>query len=279
MDPMKIVVLLPKLHAGAELALNRLLKQKELEIVGIVRSDISPLNKHFWKYFRYGIRRMGVFYAAMIGILFYLPGIGLALAGLFWWGRRRRWLTVDQLIKKHELKLHDTENINNKKTVKALKSWKPDLVVSLYFDQILKKPVIQVAKVATLNMHPGLLPRYKGLWPNFWKLHNKEKYAGVTIHHINEKIDAGDVIAQVKFPIKKHDTRFSLGLKSASKGTELLIKTLIKIKKGVHLPPLKLKGKPRYYGLPKKKHFDAFFARGKKLVSFLGFWREMDRRM
>lgn len=274
---MRIVILVPKLHAGAELAVNQLLRRPDLKIVGMVRSDLSPFRKKYWSYIRYGIRRAGIFYGALIGLTAYLPGLGLMVASALIWRRRRQWLTLNQLLKRYPIALHDTQNINGKKAIKVIKSWKPDIIVSLYFDQILKKTVIEIPRVAALNMHPGILPSYRGLWPEFWKLHNREKHAGVTIHHINEGIDSGDVIAQMKFPIRKTDTKFSLVMKSAHRGTNLLIQTLDKFKRGIPLKPLKLKGKSRYYSLPNKTEFLRFYARGKRLFSWLGFWKVYDR--
>lgn len=276
---MRIVILLPKLHAAAELALNRLIHSKKIQIVGVIRSDISPWNKNYWNYVKYGLRRAGLFYGILIGITAYLPFIGLGLTSIGLWQRRKKWQTVNQLSRKTPFNLYDTKNINSPETIKTLKSWRPDLVISISFDQILKKQTIRIAKIATLNVHPGLLPRYKGLWPEFWKLHNKEKYSGVTIHHINEKIDSGNVIAQIKFRIKKNDTKFSLALRSAQHGSQLLIKILTKIKQGAQLPTLKLKGKPRYYSLPKKHHLNTFFERGKKLYHLPTFWRELKRHI
>ncbi len=275
---MKIVILIPKLHAGSELALNKLLQKKDLNIVGIVRSDISPLTKKYWRYFRYGLRRAGAFYAIIIALVAYLHFIGLGLASLFIWNRKRRWLHITKLIKKHKLAIHDTSNINSKESIAIIKSWEPDVLVSINFDQILKKRVIKIPKITTLNMHPGLLPKYKGVWPSFWKLHNGEKYAGVTIHHLNEKIDEGAIIAQRKFRIHKNETSFHLALRSAQHGSQLLIKTLQKMKKGIKLPTIKIKAKPSYYSLPSKVEFDAFHAKGKRIFSGLGLWKEFKRR-
>lgn len=265
---MRIVILAPKLHAGAELAFNKLLKRKNLDIVGVVRSDISPLSKKYWKYSIYGLRRAGLFYGLLIGLMAYLHVIGVVIAGLLFWRRKRVWKTFNELKKKHGLKVFETDDINSKKSIEKIKAWKPDVLVTLYFDQILKKEVIEIPKKAALNMHPGILPQYKGVWPEFWKMKNKEKFAGVTIHHLTEGIDAGEIVAQIKFPIKKEDTKFGLALKSAKHGTGLLADILKKLKKGKKLKPIKKKGKAKYYSLPKGKHFKDFFAKGKKLFSF-----------
>jgi|CXWL01.1.fsa_nt_gi folate-dependent phosphoribosylglycinamide formyltransferase PurN len=275
---MRIVVLISKLHAGSELALNKLLKEKKVNVVGIVRSDISMLKRKYWRYVTYGVRRAGLFYGALIALTAYLPLVGMLLASILIWNRRGKWLSVEKLIELHSLKVHDTEDINSRESVKVLKKWKPDVLVSLSFDQILKKQVIQVPKVAALNVHPGLLPKYRGLWPEFWKLHNREKFAGVTIHHLIEQIDAGDILAQSKYPIKKADTKFSLALRSAHHGTKLLIDLLGKMKQGIRLKPLKLKGKPVYYSFPRKTHFDSFYSRGKRLFSVPEIWKAFERR-
>ena len=264
---MRIVVLIPKLSAAAEFALKTLLEQKDLKVVGILRSDLSPLTKGYWKYLVYGVKRSGLFYGFLIGLSVYLNTLGLIVSCFLWWRRQRVWKTANQLAKKNEIPLHDIENINNSNSIQLLKNLNPDIILSLYFNQILKKEVLCIAKKANLNMHPGLLPKYKGLWPNFWKLLNKEKYAGVSIHHITRKIDDGDVIAQKKYPIKKTDTNFGLIMKSAIVGSQLLVATLKKLKTGIHIPKLKLKGKPVYYSLPQKHNFKTFYARGKRLFS------------
>jgi folate-dependent phosphoribosylglycinamide formyltransferase PurN len=274
---MRIVLLVPNLHAPAELAVNKLLKRKDLDIVGIVISDLSPLRKKYWKYMRYGLRRTGIIYGSLIALTTYLHPIGLAVASLFLWHRKRRWHGLEKLIKENNLLVHRTQNINQKTSREVLESWKPDALVSLYFDQILKKPVIEIPTKAAINMHPGLLPRYKGLWPNFWKLHNGEKFAGVTIHHIDETIDGGDVIEQIRYPIRKRDTNFSLGLKSAERGTKAIARLLLKMKQGVPLPKIKLKGKAKYYSVPRRKHMQNFFNKGRRLFSWAGIRKEFKR--
>lgn len=274
---MRIVLLIPKLHAGAEIAVNRLMKRTDLEIVGIVQSDTTFFKKKYWQYAFYGLRRAGLFYGALIALTIYLPFVGLTLAGLLMWRRRHTWKRIDTLAATHHVPLHHTQNINSPASLKTLKQWKPDVLISLYFDQILKKDALAIPTQAALNMHPGILPGYRGLWPEFWKLHNREKHAGVTIHHMNEGIDTGDIVAQVRYPIKKWDTRLSLSFRSSQHGVKLLLKTLEKMKQKIPLKPLNLKGKSRYYTVPTKADFDAFFARGKRLFSWAGLWKEFSR--
>ena len=65
-------------------------------------------------------------------------------------------------------------------------------------------------KIDIVNFHPGILPKYRGIFTNYYSLVNKEKYVGITLHKITPKIDGGDIISTLKIPIKRKDTIFSL---------------------------------------------------------------------
>jgi methionyl-tRNA formyltransferase len=268
---MRVVFLISPYYASAEFALNKLIKSAtdDIEIVGIISSDINVFSKRYWKYLFYGIKRSGLFYGILIGLVIHLHFIGLFLASLIYWWRKRQWLTLNELVQNYDLKHFFTEDINSADTIETLKSWEPDIVISLYFDQILKAEAIQVARIATINMHAGTLPGYRGVWPEFWMLYKKEKQAGITIHYINEKIDEGDILDQYKFDIKETDSRFGLALRSAHYGTKRLLQVLKNFKDGIKMHPIKKKGKARYRSLPKKRHIEKFYQKGKRLINFM----------
>jgi methionyl-tRNA formyltransferase len=75
-----------------------------------------------------------------------------------------------------------------------------DLVFSCFYGKILRKAFIEQHK-RVLNLHNSPLPRYRGVNPINWALKNGETYHGVTIHEIDEGIDTGPVVAQVRYPI------------------------------------------------------------------------------
>jgi methionyl-tRNA formyltransferase len=265
---MRVVLLIPRLHAGSEFAFNKLLKEDDLNIVGVVISDISIFKKSYWKYILYGIRRSGLFYGFLVGLVAYLHVIGLFIASIVYFWRRRQWLTVDELIQEYKLNHCITEDINSQESIKQIKEWDPDILISLKFNQILKKDVISLPKVAAINLHPGILPGYRGIWTDFWKLYRDEKVSGVTIHHINEKIDEGEILDLHKFPIDKDETKFSLSLKAAHHGVKRLLIVLSNFKNGIKMHPIPKKGKSKYWSLPKEKHFSKFHHRRKKLFDF-----------
>ena len=268
---MRVVFLISKLCAPAEFALNTFLKSnnnEDIEIVGIVASNITPFSKRYWKYAAYGIRRSGLFYGFLIALTSYLHLIGLLIATLIFWWRKRQWLLLSRLAARYNIPLHSTNNINSSESLEILKQWKPDVIVSLYFDQILKTEAISVSKIATINMHPGILPGYRGVWSNFWKLYKGEEQAGITIHHMNEKIDDGEILDQYSFSIKKGESRFALALKAASCGANRLKIVLNNFRAGIKMHPIPKNGKAKYRSLPTKRHFDKFYARGQRLINY-----------
>ena len=78
----------------------------------------------------------------------------------------------------------------------ALARLAPDLILIACFPHRLPPAVTALARVACLNLHPSLLPRYRGPAPLFWQLRAGERDTGVTLHHVDERLDAGDVVSQ-----------------------------------------------------------------------------------
>jgi len=77
---------------------------------------------------------------------------------------------------------------------------KTDLVgVSVAFEKIFKKELLSKLKI--INLHPSLLPKYRGPSPEFWAIKNKEEFIGITLHWVNEDIDSGDIIYQQEFKL------------------------------------------------------------------------------
>lgn len=102
----------------------------------------------------------------------------------------------------------------------------PD-VIAVYGTGIIRDPVCQRARVATVNMHTGLSPMYRGSDTIFWPLHNEEpECIGVTIHRLTQGIDAGPILATGRPGIEADDDEDSLFAKSVIVGTELLIDSI-----------------------------------------------------
>ena len=97
--------------------------------------------------------------------------------------------------------------------IKVLKKKKIKLICLAGFMKILTKRFIQKFNGKILNIHPSLLPNYKGLNTHYRAIKNKEKFSGCTIHYVNAKLDSGKIILQKKVRIKKNDSPKTLAKK------------------------------------------------------------------
>lgn len=93
------------------------------------------------------------------------------------------------------------QNINKPSSLEIIKSYNPDLLVSIAGNQIFRKNLINLAPKGCINLHTALLPKYRGLMPSFWVLKNNEKYTGVSVFFVDEGIDSGPIIVQKKIKI------------------------------------------------------------------------------
>ncbi len=110
-----------------------------------------------------------------------------------------RWLNKEKILR------ITSPNVNSPTFVEYVKRLNVDLIVVYFFPQILKTAILQTPRLGILNCHPSLLPRYGGPHPAFWMLKNGESVAGVTVHVMTEKIDAGDIVAQQELMIGENE--------------------------------------------------------------------------
>ena len=105
---------------------------------------------------------------------------------------------------------YDKKKITEKKIIKDLNSNDIKLICLAGFMKILSKDFIKKFKGKILNIHPSLLPKYKGLNTHYRAIQNKEKYSGCTVHLVNSKLDSGKIILQKKVKLSKEETPSSL---------------------------------------------------------------------
>jgi methionyl-tRNA formyltransferase len=105
---------------------------------------------------------------------------------------------------------------------------KPDFILVACFPFRLPETFINWPILGCLNIHPSLLPQYRGPDPLFWQLHNGEPQAGVSLHLVRPRMDAGPIVSQKFFSLKDGATRYDLEISSAKKGAGLFTSLLTK---------------------------------------------------
>ena len=121
------------------------------------------------------------------------------------------------------------KNLAEKKIIFELKKNKIDCVCLAGFMRILSKNFIKNFKGKILNIHPSLLPKYKGLNTHQRAINKKEKFSGCTVHFVSSKLDSGKIILQKKVRIKSNDTPKKLAKKILAQEHKLYPKAILKI--------------------------------------------------
>ena len=115
------------------------------------------------------------------------------------------------------------------KIITTLKRYDIKIIFLAGFMKILSKNFISKFDGIILNIHPSLLPKYKGLNTHQRALSNNEKYSGCTVHFVNSKLDSGKIILQKKVKISKNETKGSLTKKVLFQEHKLYPKAILKL--------------------------------------------------
>ena len=115
------------------------------------------------------------------------------------------------------------------KLLLELKNNEIEIICLAGFMKILSKSFIKRFKGKILNIHPSLLPKYKGLNTHERVLNNNEKFSGCTVHFVNSRLDSGEIILQKKIKIKKNETPVSLAKKILLYEHKLYPEAILKI--------------------------------------------------
>ena len=110
-----------------------------------------------------------------------------------------------------------------------LKEHKVKIICLAGFMKVLSRNFINKFKGKILNIHPSLLPKYKGLNTHQRALNNNEKYSGCTVHLVNSKLDAGKIVLQKRVKISKNETMNSLAKKVLVQEHKLYPKAILKV--------------------------------------------------
>jgi methionyl-tRNA formyltransferase len=145
---------------------------------------------------------------------------------------RKRELTpppVKVAALQHGIPVLQPEKLKASEAVEQILALAPDLIITAAYGQILPKKLIDYPKFGCINVHASLLPKYRGGAPIHQSIIDGEKETGVTIMYMVEKLDAGDILTQVRVPIEEQDTVGSLHDKLSEAGSKLLLETLPKL--------------------------------------------------
>lgn len=144
-----------------------------------------------------------------------------------WFGSVADWA------KKNKIPVFFPQNVNTPEWIEMIRNISPEVIFSFYYRNLLSRDILMIPSVGSFNLHGSLLPAYRGRCPVNWVLVNGEQRTGVTLHHMVEGPDAGDIVGQKEVVIEFEDTAHILYQKLCMKTKELLGEMLPLIKKGI----------------------------------------------
>ena len=139
---------------------------------------------------------------------------------------------VKELAVRNSLKIYQPVKVKEQQFLDIMNELKPDAIVVAAFGQILPKALLDIPRFGCINVHATLLPKYRGAAPIQYAILDGEKETGITIMHMDEGLDTGDIILQESLTIEPDETGGSLFDKMAKLGASLILKALEQIENG-----------------------------------------------
>jgi methionyl-tRNA formyltransferase len=131
------------------------------------------------------------------------------------------------------IRLLQPENINNSSVIKIIKELDPELIITAAYGGYLCRELRKIPQLGAINIHPSLLPRYRGASPVYASLLAGDKFTGITIFRLIAKMDAGPIIFQSKYQIKDDDNFTELQEKLAYQAADDLLKLINHYENGI----------------------------------------------
>jgi len=232
--------------------------------IGLVLSSKRYGSRHgsFWRQTRHGFRRYGVPLNLWLGFDL------LAVPIVAFFGRLLdpALLTLPALARRHGAQLIQTPDINDAGTLAAVRAYAPDFIVVMNFDQILQPRMIAVPRIATVNVHPALLPALRGPCPIVWAIAKKLDVSGATVHVIEDQsIDAGRVLARAEVPVEGALSTAELNTRFFLAGAQALPAALARLEADSNAGEPQNLAEGQYLGYPTAAEMAAFRQAGLKL--------------
>jgi methionyl-tRNA formyltransferase len=172
----------------------------------------------------YAVRAFGLAFTARRARDYALAQLRIRISAPAWIGGRPR--SLREVAVAHGAPWIAVDRLNQAEALSRLTELAPHLVVVAAFGQILRRPVLDLPALGIVNVHPSLLPKYRGPNPFYWVLQRGERESGVTVHYLDEGVDTGDTILQEKLEISPSESERSLQRRSAALGASLLLRAV-----------------------------------------------------
>lgn len=134
--------------------------------------------------------------------------------------------------KRREISVIKTRSVRSEEFLARFDSTEYDLVICAHFERILPARLFRRARIGALNLHPSLLPKYRGMAPQHWPIIMGEAETGVTVHRIDEGVDTGRIMRQIRIPLGADTYIYELQAKFLSVYREIMVEAVERLLAG-----------------------------------------------
>lgn len=120
----------------------------------------------------------------------------------------------------------DPHDVNDPEMITRIEAFRPDVIFSVFYDQVLCPEILSIPSLGCINFHPSILPKYRGVAPLIWAIMNGESETGITAHFMEARVDVGDIIHQLRVSIGPNETGYTLHCKVAEMMPRLFAQVL-----------------------------------------------------
>ena len=142
--------------------------------------------------------------------------------------------SVAALARKHNIPVHETDEVKDPRWHELVRGYAPQVIFSFMFRRMIAVETLALAPGGAFNLHPSLLPKYRGRCPANWALVNGETQSGITLHEMVRRADAGAIVAQARIPVGPNDNIADLYRKMADAAPGLLAAAVPAIAAGTY---------------------------------------------
>lgn len=170
-------------------------------------------------------------------------------------------------IQPHGFTAKTVNGIKSDRVFAMVNAFRPSLILSIYSKEIIPDRILSIPKFGAVNLHPALLPSFRGVSPVFWAMAQDVRDVGITLHYLDTGIDTGALIRQQTMRIRPHESEHAAYVRLTHMGTDMLRAYLRRVLDGKK-PRGKLmkKAAGSYYSLPTKEAVTALYNNGYAIV-------------
>ena len=257
--------------------LNQILPVLRNKVALIVLSDRYK-GKHgsFFKQFRKNLSRSGWSFVLYLNLIFVLHNFFIFFHNIYFKFSKTipNFLTISYLTRKFNIPVIKIADINSHRSEKILREINPDIIISCYFDQLIKRNIYEIPKIETINFHSGSLPTYRGPFPPFWALLHGQKKFSIHAHVVEEKFDRGPTLAKCDYSPTKITSLLQLECELYREMGKFILEFLSNFNQNNKLT-VHDDGTEGYYGFPSKKDIIEMKKMGIPLYNINDFLKEL----